>query len=115
MSETKRVELQAGTHTHGGDAVSVAPDPHGGTPRKLGDGLYRVARGHWLWVKDGVLFLPVGVLHPLILLTSGRPFVAVDDNRGKVRHFIRARHVMEEAPNLAAQVRLIAVKYGCEV
>jgi len=79
------------------------------------DGLYRVGDSAWMFIADGVLFLPVEVLHPVVLLTCGRPIRVVGDMQGNLRHFIRAQHVMEDQPDIAAEVAAIAAQYGCQV
>lgn len=93
--------------------VSQSGDPN--VPQKLADGLYQITRRHWLWIADGVLHLPVNGLHPFVVYTSGQPKFRVPSRRGKMRYFIRAVHVMEQEPSLAADVRALAAKYGCQV
>jgi hypothetical protein len=88
---------------------------YGATARKLEDGLYRFKGGEQMWIEGGVLFLPVEVLHPIVVLTCGRMLRRVYDNRGRARFFMRASDVMAEAPSLTADVQAVAVKYGCEL
>lgn len=76
--------------------------------RKLKDGLYKFANDEWIWIKDGSLYLSAKFLHPLELLTSGRPFVVVEDDFGKHRAFIRAAHLMEERPSLSHLIKQVA-------
>ncbi len=83
--------------------------------RKLADGLYCFKGGELMWIQGGVLYLPVEVLHPLVLLTSGRMLRRVNDGRGVAHFFIRAADVMAEAPGLAADVKAVAAKYQCKV
>ncbi len=87
----------------------------GATGRKLEDGLYRFKGGERMWIKGGVLFLPVEVLHPLVVLTCGRMLHGVYDNRGRARLFMRASDVMAEAPSLVADVQAVAAKYQCQL
>jgi hypothetical protein len=86
-----------------------------GTARKLADGLYRFEGGTLMWIEGGVLFLPIGVLHPVVALTCGRPIRGVEDDRGKPQLFMRAAYVMEESPDLAELIKAAAAKYQCLV
>ncbi len=78
------------------------------TPRKLTDGLYKFASGEWIWINDDILYLSATLLHPVVALTCGHPLEMVEDDHGKIRFFLRAKHLMEAAPKMARLVKAVA-------
>ena len=68
-------------------------DGGAGGPGGSDDRLLRVGR-HYIWIKGGVLHLQGTVLHPLILLTCGKPLHCVTTARGRRLRFIRAADVI---------------------
>ncbi len=79
-----------------------------------GERLFRVGKLH-VWVKDGVLHLPVEVLHPLVALTSGKPLYVVEGSCGRKFAFMRGADVVAVAPNLGEDAQKVAARFGCSL
>jgi hypothetical protein len=79
-----------------------------------GDRLLRVGK-NYIWIKGGVLHVQGAVLHPLILLTCGKPLHILTTPRGRRLMFIRAADVVAEAPHLADLVRRVAARFECSL
>ena len=80
-----------------------------------GERLIRVGSRLHVWIKDGVLYLPGEVLHPLILLTCGRRLHIITTAQGRKLTFIRAADVVAEAPQMAGDVQKVAARFGCSL
>ena len=77
------------------------------------DGLYRFGKGRktlWIYVKDGILWLPVKMKNPIICTISGKS-VSIVNKRG----FMRAKDVINETPNQKAIIERIAAKHGLAI
>ena len=80
---------------------------------RLLDGLYKVGKGRtavWIYVKDGIMWLPTAMMHPLIWISAGKPITIVEK-----RSFMRAKDIMEEMPSHRVDIETLAVKHGLAV
>jgi hypothetical protein len=82
-----------------------------------GNGNERLLRvgGVHVWIKGGVLHLPVEVLHPLLALTSGKPLYVVEGSCGRKFTFMRGADVVAVAPNLGEDAQKVAARFGCSL
>lgn len=71
--------------------------------------------GHYIWIKEGVLYLPVETLPPMVMMTCGKPVKVLNLEGGAKLVFMKASDVVDAAPHLAADVRAAAAKFGCAV
>jgi hypothetical protein len=49
---------------------------------RLLDGLYRFGKGRktvWMYVKDGIMWLPTAMMSPIIWMTAGKPITIVEN------------------------------------
>lgn len=92
-------------------------DTNGGAggPGASGGRLLRVGSQYHVWIEGGVLHLPAEVLHPLVVLTCGKPLHIVTTARGRKLTFIRAADVIAESPHMAGDVRKVAARFGCSL
>lgn len=77
------------------------------------DGLYRFGKGRktvWMYVKDGIMWLPTAMLSPIIWMTAGKPIAIVDK-----RSFMRAIDIIEEMPSRRAVIETLAAKHGLRI
>ena len=82
-------------------------------PVSLLDGLYRFGKGSktvWMYVKDGIMWLPTAMMNPIIWMTAGKPITIVDK-----RQFMRAGDIIEEMPSQKAAIETLAAKHGLSV
>jgi hypothetical protein len=80
---------------------------------RLLDGFYRFGKGRktvWMYVKDGIMWLPTAMMSPLIWMTAGKPITIVDK-----RSFMRAGDIIEEMPSQKAAIETLAAKHGLAV
>jgi hypothetical protein len=70
---------------------------------------------HHVWIEKGVLHLPAEVLHPLVMLTCGRPIHIVTTARGRRLTFMRAADVIAESPKLTELVMAVAARFECSL
>ena len=80
---------------------------------RLLDGLYRFGKGRktvWMYVKDGIMWLPTAMMNPIIWMTAGKPITIVDK-----RQFMRAGDIIEEMPSQKAAIETLAAKHGLAV
>ncbi len=91
-------------------------DCNGGAGGSGNDGerLLRVGELH-VWIKGGVLYLPVEVLHPLVALTCGKPLYVVEGSCGRKFAFMRGADVVAVAPNLGEDAQKVATRFGCSL
>jgi hypothetical protein len=83
--------------------------------QKFSDGLWKSGR-QYVWIKGQRLYLqPMRILHPLIVLTCGKPFTIVTGKRGRRMTFMRAADIIEEAPKLKPGIEAIAARFGVGV
>jgi hypothetical protein len=80
---------------------------------KLVDGLYEFDGGGRIWVEDGRLFLPMEVLHPLVILACRVPVLRVEYPPSQQEWFVRACDVVRVAPEpeLVAGTKVVAKKF----
>ena len=82
-------------------------------PVSLLDGLYRFGKGRktvWMYVKDGIMWLPTAMMSPIIWMTAGKPITIVEK-----RSFMRAGDIIEEMPSHRAGIETLAAKHGLAV
>jgi len=80
---------------------------------RLLDGLYRFGKGRktvWMYVKDGIMWLPTAMMSPIIWMTAGKPITIVEK-----RSFMRAGDIIEEMPSHRAGIETLAAKHGLAV
>ena len=80
---------------------------------RLLDGLYRFGKGRktvWMYVKDGIMWLPTAMMSPIIWMTAGKPITIVEK-----RSFMRAKDIIEEMPSLGNDIKNLAAKHGLTV
>ena len=80
---------------------------------RLLDGLYRFGKGRktvWMYVKDGIMWLPTAMMSPIIWMTAGKPITIVEK-----RSFMRAGDIIEEMPSHRAEIETLAAKHGLAV
>lgn len=80
---------------------------------RLVDGLYRFGNGRktvWMYVNDGIMWLPTAMMNPIIWMTAGKPITIVEK-----RSFMRAGDIIEEMPSQRADIETLAAKHGLAV
>jgi hypothetical protein len=95
-----------------GDAAESATGICGGR-RATEDGLYQVGRGRkscHFYAKDGVLWLPTTIAHPLLWLVGSCNILGVGN-----RFFVRAADAIRELPQHAGAFRALADRHGLSV
>lgn len=97
------------------DTKTVQQTEGGGTVASsaLLDGLYRFGKGRktvWLYVKDGIMWLPTAMMSPIIWMTAGKPITIVDK-----RGFMRAGDIIAEMPSYKAAIETLAAEHGLAV
>lgn len=80
---------------------------------RLLDGIYKFGKGRgtvWLYVQDGIMYLPTALMHPLIWMSAGKPITIVEK-----RSFMRAKDIIEEMPSLGNDIKNLASRHGLTV
>jgi hypothetical protein len=81
----------------------------------LQDGLHTFKSGKkrpQLYVTGGVMWMPVEMLHPIMVFTSGKPLMIVNDKHGVDHAFMRASDMIELLPKRKSTIAAIATKHG---
>lgn len=76
------------------------------------DGLYSLSSGHYFYVKDGVLYLPVQTISAPAVLAKGKPLIMMSRRGAGPVVFMRAGDVIASWPHVERQVRNTAAALG---
>ena len=75
----------------------------------------RVGARKYVWIKAGILHLPVNLPHPILVLTSGKMLQMVTMETGRQLMFMRAADMVDVAPEMLECVKLVAKRFECSL